>query len=179
MEISFPYTVLPIKSVGVQGDGRTYRHAVSLFGSLDEVEKEGIWRAATDIPNRNREINRVLFCLSHTEPQQCGVTPSFITRERADLLREADRIVHDAMVQRGWYEKIWQFPVVLLPMGVQSGGQSIVLRPVHSTEAMTADATKLDQEFLSVVTKQLLKLPGIDSVFYDLTSKPPGTIEWE
>ena len=46
----FASVVLPIKSVGVQGDGRTYRHAVSLFGSLDEIEREGIWRAATEIP---------------------------------------------------------------------------------------------------------------------------------
>ncbi|MEK7590994.1 MAG: glutamine-hydrolyzing GMP synthase [Patescibacteria group bacterium] len=185
----FASVVLPIKSVGVQGDGRTYRHAVSLFGSLDEIEREGIWRAATEIPNRNPEINRVLFCLSHTEPQQFEVTPSFITRARADLLREADKIVHNAMVERGWYEKIWQFPVVLLPMGIGSGKpasaaapvgrQSIVLRPINSTEAMTADATKLDRDFLCFVTKQLLRLPGIDSIFYDLTSKPPGTIEWE
>ena len=172
--IKVPHAILPIKSVGVQGDGRTYRHAVVLFGELSEES----WRLATEIPNKHREINRVLFCLSSKDPVQFSVTPLAITRERADLLREADAFVHDAMVERGYYEKIWQFPVVLLPVGT-SGGQSIVLRPINSTEAMTADATKLDQKFLVSVTRKLKGLSGIDAILYDLTSKPPGTIEWE
>ena len=172
--IKVPHAILPIKSVGVQGDGRTYRHAVVLFGELSEES----WRLATEIPNKHREINRVLFCLSSKDPVQFSVTPLAITRERADLLREADAFVHDAMVERGYYEKIWQFPVVLLPVGT-AGGQSIVLRPINSIEAMTADATKLDQKFLVSVTRKLKGLSGIDAILYDLTSKPPGTIEWE
>jgi len=124
-------------------------------------------------------VNRVLYCTSHAEPVEFVLTPSFVTRERADLLREADAIVDEEMRKARWYEKIWQFPVILLPIGLKSKGQSIVLRPVDSTEAMTANATRLPQEFLDTVTKRLLALPGIDMVFYDLTSKPPATIEWE
>ncbi|OGJ56394.1 hypothetical protein A3D88_03330 [Candidatus Peribacteria bacterium RIFCSPHIGHO2_02_FULL_52_16] len=176
---SFSNVILPIKSVGVQGDGRSYKHALVLFGNIEELDKKAAWELATDIPNKNKEINRVLFCTSHTTPVPFSVTPFTITRARADLLREADSIVHDAMVERGLYEKIWQFPVVLLPIGVEPGHEAIVLRPVDSTEAMTANATRLDQRFLETVTQQLMKLPGIDLVFYDLTSKPPGTIEWE
>jgi len=77
------------------------------------------------------------------------------------------------------YEVIWQFPVVLLPFGEQAGGHSVVLRPVESQEAMTARAASLPEDVLKRMTERILKLPDIDFVFYDLTSKPPATIEWE
>ena len=77
------------------------------------------------------------------------------------------------------YEKIWQFPVVLIPIGTEEGGHSVVLHPVESQEAMTANAFHLSEKFLVRVTKQLLELDGIDMVFYDCTNKPPATIEWE
>jgi len=99
--------------------------------------------------------------------------------ERADLLREADAIVDEEMHRASLYEKIWQFPVVLLPFGVSEGENSIVLRPIHSTDAMTADAVHLPEEVLKRMTDRITKLDGIDIVFLDLTSKPPGTIEWE
>ncbi len=178
-EVSSPYMILPIRSVGVQGDSRTYRHALALFVDVSEVDHPGIWDAATQIPNHNRNINRVLLCLSHAAPLPLVVTNASTTPERAELLRTADNIVHDAMVAANLYEKIWQFPVVLLPLGASKGTESIVLRPVDSLEAMTANATRLPTRFLRDVTKQLLALPGITCVFYDLTSKPPGTIEWE
>ncbi len=99
--------------------------------------------------------------------------------EIADLLREADAIVMEEMHRSDLYERIWQFPVVLLPFGEKSGGQSIVLRPVESQEAMTARAASLPAEVLQRMTHRILELPGIDFVFFDLTSKPPATIEWE
>jgi GMP synthase (glutamine-hydrolysing) len=166
--------VLPILSVGVQGDARTYRHAVAIF-----TKAEPPWEAATSVPNRVREINRVLLCTSHHEPPDLIFTPGGITRERADLLREADAIVDEEMRKAKLYESIWQFPVVLLPIGLEPKGLSIALRPVDSTEAMTANATRLPKEFLATVTGKILALPGIDLVFYDLTNKPPATIEWE
>lgn len=180
----FPYAVLPLKSVGVQGDGRTYRHALVLFPDTPILRSpdtlwDDLWKLATEIPNNHRDFNRVLLCTSHADPVEIVLTPSSITLERANLLREADAIVDQEVRKAGLYDQIWQFPVVLLPVGIKSGGQSIVLRPVDSTEAMTANATRLPREFLATVTKRLLKLPGIDLVFYDLTSKPPATIEWE
>ena len=168
--------VLPIRSVGVQGDGRTYRHAIVIFS--DRLTDEH-WKLATEIPNRHKEFNRVLFCLSHGEPIEFSCTTMGIARERADLLREADAIVDEEMRRAGLYEKIWQFPVVILPIGLKAGGQSIVLRPVDSTEAMTANATRLSGDVLERMTKRIQALQGIDFVFYDLTNKPPATIEWE
>ncbi len=171
-------SILPLRSVGVQGDGRTYRHALALFDKTKYPSEEH-WKMATDVPNKNKDINRVLMCTSHSDSAEFKFTPSYITRERADLLREADKIVYEEMLEAGLYEKIWQFPVVLLPFGSAEGQQSIVLRPIESTDAMTANSAHLPEEVIRKMTGRILELNGIDMVFYDLTSKPPGTIEWE
>jgi len=173
------WAVLPVKSVGVQGDGRTYRHALALFGKDSCDLTEQLWRLSSEIPNRRREFNRVLLCTSSAEAKPFVFSPGAITKERADLLREADAIVMEEMRRSDLYERIWQFPVVLLPFGATPGAQSIVLRPVESQEAMTARAAVLPADVLHQMTERIMALPGIDFVFYDLTSKPPATIEWE
>lgn len=173
------HTVLPVRSVGVQGDSRTYRQAVALFSDHPSCVRDEYWRLSTDIPNHDVRFNRVLLCTSHSDPQAIRLTPTFVTRETADLLCEADALVGDAVHRHGLSTSIWQFPVVLLPFGVHPGSRSIVLRPVASREAMTAEAFHLSPTFLGEVTRSLLEVSGIDMVFYDLTSKPPATIEWE
>ncbi|MDD5026682.1 MAG: glutamine-hydrolyzing GMP synthase [Candidatus Peribacteraceae bacterium] len=173
------YAVLPVRSVGVQGDGRTYRHALALFSDHPCMPTGEIWKLATEIPNKMSAFNRVLLCTSQSEVADFVFTPGFVTRARADVLRAADRIVSEEMHVAGLYEKIWQFPVVLLPFGLKKGGQSVVLRPIESTDAMTADAVRLPEKVLKSMTERILKIQGIDLVFYDLTSKPPATIEWE
>lgn len=174
------HAVLPVRSVGVQGDGRTYRHAVSLFSEPPCEPSVEHWRLATDIPNAHRTFSRVLQCLSHEAPPAAFTfTPGGITRASADLLREADHAVDEEMRSGGWYERIWQFPVVLLPFGTRPGGHSIVLRPIASTEAMTANAVQLPGAVLEKMTHRLLGIAGIDCVFLDMTDKPPATIEWE
>ena len=185
LKMNFSFTVLPVQSVGVQGDGRTYRHAIAVFSDQPTKITEELVELATRVPNSNKEINRVLLCTSQSERMEFSVTPGAITRERADLLREADDIVLQEMRAAGLYEKIWQFPVVLLPVGQPhayrraASGQSIVLRPIASTDAMTANAFVLPPKVIKNITDRILRLPGIDAVFYDLTNKPPATIEWE
>lgn len=174
-----PSKVLPIKSVGVQGDGRTYRHALAVFSDQSFVVTDDIVQLATDVPNREADINRVLLCTSHAEPMDFVFSSGYITKERADLLREADAIVDAEVRSADLYEAIWQFPVVLLPFGTTDGGQSVVLRPIASTDAMTANAVVLQEEVLESITTNLMAISGIDAVFLDLTNKPPGTIEWE
>ncbi|MFA6039832.1 MAG: glutamine-hydrolyzing GMP synthase [Candidatus Peribacteraceae bacterium] len=176
-----PHLVLPVKSVGVQGDGRTYRHAVALFSGSDDTSMvpPAFRTMATTIPNTVPAFNRVVFCTSHSKPPALVFTPGAITRERADLLREADAVVNEELKRADLYETVWQFPVVLLPFGTAKGGQSIVLRPVESQEAMTANAAALPPKIIQRITERILDIPGIDMVFLDLTSKPPGTIEWE
>jgi len=75
-------------------------------------------------------------------------------------------------------QHIWQFPVVLLPFG-HTTGESIVLRPVESTEAMTVTAAALPRVVQAEIVTELTALNAFDYVFLDLTNKPPGTIEWE
>ncbi len=171
--------MLPVQSVGVQGDGRTYRHALALFAKDHSCPTDTHYTLASSIPNESKTINRVLFCLSHAKPFEISFTPTYITSEVSDLLREADAIVMDAIREANLYEKIWQFPVVLLPLGSTKEGRSIILRPIESTDAMTASAYRLPKDVLQNITSAILNLKGIDAVFLDLTNKPPGTSEWE
>ena len=171
--------MLPVQSVGVQGDGRTYRHALALFAKDHSCPADTHYTLASSIPNESKTINRVLFCLSHAKPFEISFTPTYITSDVSDLLREADAIVMDAIREANLYEKIWQFPVVLLPLGSTKEGRSIILRPIESTDAMTASAYRLPKDVLQNITSAILNLKGIDAVFLDLTNKPPGTIEWE
>lgn len=178
-DIPLPHKALPIRSVGVQGDGRTYRHAVALFSGQPCVITAEHRRLATSIPNANPAFNRVLLCTSHRSPVDFSFTPGSLTRERAALLQEADMIVDEEMHRADLYERIWQFPVVLLPFGEKPGAQSVVLRPINSQEAMTAEAVLLPEDVLERMTRRILALPEVDCVFVDLTNKPPATIEWE
>ena len=111
--------------------------------------------------------------------------PVHLSPDRIELLRKADRIVHDFQLEKKIYDEIWQFPLVLVPAGLassasgNSSGESIILRPIVSTDAMTASVYRMAPEHLRELSDRILELPGCDFVFYDLTSKPPGTIEWE
>lgn len=174
------HAVLPVRSVGVQGDGRTYRHALALFQDDPFCISPDTSALSESIPNTSPDFNRVLLCLSHQTPQQFVRTTGFLTPARAALLRTADAIASEELRKDdAWHRRVWQFPVVLLPFGLQAGGQSIVLRPIESTDAMTANAAHLPQGMLKDITERILALDGIDLVFYDLTNKPPATIEWE
>lgn len=111
-----------------------------------------------------------------------------VTKERLELLRKADQIVRSELTEAGEDSKIWQCPVVLLAdvrsVGVQGDGRSyghpIVLRPVSSEDAMTADWSRLDHELLARISNRITnEVEGVNRVVLDITSKPPGTIEWE
>jgi GMP synthase (glutamine-hydrolysing) len=75
--------------------------------------------------------------------------------------------------------QVWQFPVVLIPLGNHERPDSIVLRPIDSVDGMTAQSVTMQSDWLQDLTGRILKVPGVAAVFYDLTHKPPGTIEWE
>jgi GMP synthase (glutamine-hydrolysing) len=74
---------------------------------------------------------------------------------------------------------VWQFPVILIPVGTAEAPDSVVLRPVDSVDGMTARSVAMPPELLRQIRTALLEVPEIAGVFYDLTHKPPGTIEWE
>ncbi|MEN0070282.1 MAG: glutamine-hydrolyzing GMP synthase [Propionicimonas sp.] len=111
-----------------------------------------------------------------------------VDAERLRILRAADAIVREETTSAGLDGEIWQFPVVLLAdvrsVGVQGDGRSyghpIVLRPVSSEDAMTADWTRLPYELLERISTRITnEVPEVNRVVLDVTSKPPGTIEWE
>jgi GMP synthase (glutamine-hydrolysing) len=110
-----------------------------------------------------------------------------ISREKLAILREADEIFIEGLKKHGLYDKVWQAGVILLP--VQSVGvmgdertyeNTVVLRSVNSTDGMTAEWSPLPHEFLGMISNEIInKVKGINRVVYDISSKPPSTIEWE
>ena len=110
-----------------------------------------------------------------------------VTAERLRVLRQSDVIVLEEMKKSGWYRKVWQSFAVLLPIqtvGVMGDGRTyenvIALRAVDSRDAMTADWSRLPYEILAVISSRIInEVRGVNRVVYDISSKPPATIEWE
>jgi GMP synthase (glutamine-hydrolysing) len=169
--------LLPIRSVGVQGDARSYRSVLLL---PDKPTLNDIQRTAPALTNRRADINRVVaLCGTKAPLESLRIFEASVTKQRLNTLRDADSIVRTVSLESGFEDKVWQFPVILVPVGSAEARESIVLRPINSVDGMTADVVLMPPELLDCLTTQLLKLPEIAAVFYDLTHKPPGTIEWE
>lgn len=177
-EFGYKARILPLKSVGVQGDERTYRHPVLLYGK--PIDWDELHRLSTRLTNHFGDVNRVLYCLKPFEVSQISVVNRCLSRDRVLTIQKADKIVMDYLLEAGIVREIWQFPTVLIPLCVDSQGEeSIVLRPVESQEAMTANFYPMEVAKLDELVKRLSGVPGISGIFYDVTNKPPGTIEWE
>ena len=110
-----------------------------------------------------------------------------LSRDRLDLLRHADAIVDEEIRKADWYERVWQSFPVLLPvqtvgvMGDERTYESVIaLRAVESKDGMTADWARLPYELLAAISSRIInEVPGCNRVVYDISSKPPATIEWE
>lgn len=167
--------ILPIRSVGVQGDARTYAHPGLVRGLRD-------WNAADELAtvvlNRVRAVNRIVL-ETHAVDGAYEAVAQACDKTHLDLLREADALCTAALQKANLYGEVWQMPVVLLPL--RKGGKPVfVLRPVSSSEAMTARFAGLPFGMLDALWQDLSALPGgAGALLYDVTHKPPGTIEWE
>jgi len=170
--------LLPIRSVGVQGDSRSYAKLTVLHGG--PVDFRNLLPLATAITNKQQQTNRVAIALApkRWRPAEWRVRRALLTRKRISLLQEADRIVTNFLRDQGLYRRIWQCPVVLVPL-TRSGGETIALRPVTSVDGMTAEAAQISAGKVAELTRALMALSGVDAVLYDLSHKPPSTIEWE
>lgn len=167
--------VVPIRSVGVQGDSRSYAPVLALDRYSPDLRN-----TATELVNRTAEINRVIARVDSRAPlADMRVRASGLTPERVDLLRQADAAVRAISHESGFDKKVWQFPVVLIPLGTEESPDSVVLRPIDSRDGMTAESVGMDDGILRRITSELLAMKAICGVFYDLTHKPPATIEWE
>ena len=169
--------ILPVKSVGVQGDERSYRHPAVVWSP------DGRWPAwpelnalANRLVNELADINRVVIALDDLSRTEFALRETFVDRAGLDRLREVD-----ARLQRRLADipEIWQAPVIALPLFDAAGNQAFVLRPVCSRDAMTADVYPIDFGLLADLARETRAVPGAGALFYDVTTKPPGTIEWE
>lgn len=168
--------VLPVRGVGVQGDERTYAHTALLTGTYDEGR---IAELSPAITNSLRDVNRVVYWAgSKGSIDEFKVEPTTTSREGLDVLREADACVRDILAEYDTQKRIWQCPVVMLPLK-RRGEATIAIRPVESHDGMTAQYSKLPWPVIERITDAVLKVPGVGALLYDVTNKPPATIEWE
>lgn len=167
--------ILPIKSVGVQGDGRTYAQPFLL------TTKNLTWKQcekfSTELVNRFKVINRVIWQVGAVSDEMPKLIEQYATKHNFDVLRKFDNICTEFLQENNLYESIWQMPVVSVPLTV-ADKPCIVMRPVNSSEAMTANFAEIDQKLLEGLWGRFVA-EGAGSLWYDVTHKPPGTIEWE
>lgn len=168
--------VLPLRSVGVQGDSRTYAHPVVVSG---ETEWEVLEELSTVLTNEVGQVNRVVYLLGPEERPLQGLKQGYLTRERLDVLRVADALVMEALERHGLMRVVTQMPTVLVPLSSDGVQESVVLRPISTDDFMTASFSRLSRDFIEDVVGKVLGVEGIEAVFYDVTHKPPGTVEWE
>lgn len=140
----------------------------------------GLQDVATEMINRISGVNRIVALVdSRVAPADLRVHRGALTHERLARLRRADATVRELSHREGFDAQVWQFPVVLIPVGTTDRPDSVVLRPVHSVDGMTAQSVPMERALLNSMTRRLLAQEGICAAFYDLTHKPPATIEWE
>jgi GMP synthase (glutamine-hydrolysing) len=171
----------PIKTVGVQGDQRTYRNLALLKGGM---EWGSIKSACEEIVRKLKPVNRVAYIVkSKLEPDQKrfeSPQPLWIEKKNLDLLRDADHIVSRSIRKFALEKKISQMPVILFP-GPENPW--IAIRPIKTEDFMTAKPLEIGEEFpvqcLKEIAEQVMNLKRIDGIVYDVTDKPPATIEWE
>lgn len=169
--------LLPIRSVGVKADLRAYEHPVMLSG---DVPWGDVIDAVSSITGEVPGINRCIWNLVAIHPAEVRPVAGTVTHERLDLLREADHVVMEALRRHGLYDDIWQCPTVLVPLAFDGAdGELVVVRPIRSQRAMTAAPVELPSALVQELRDSILNLPGVGGLALDVTSKPPGTIEWE
>ena len=165
--------ILPIKSVGVQGDFRTYHHpAVVWFKEGIESNWDVLKAAASKAINKIQSVNRIVFS---NHPVDLELNKLFLEKEVMDKLREVDAILRE---ETDHISEIWQMPIVALPL-FQNSKQAFVIRPVCSTDAMTASVFEMEFMEFKRLSKLIQKIDRVGNLLYDITTKPPGTIEWE
>ncbi len=170
--------LVPVHSVGVQGDSRSYAPVLAIETFPSAAAK--LQEEATELVNRSAGVNRVIATVASRRPvSEQRVFSASITHGRLELLRRADGIVRKLSHESGFDATVWQFPVILIPLGSGESRDSVVLRPIYSVDGMTADSVTMPDDLLRTMAARLLEIPEIAGVYYDLTHKPPGTIEWE
>lgn len=185
-------TLLPIKSVGVQGDGRTYSYVAGLSSNEESPDWESIMQLSKLIPKICHSVNRVVYIFGEPVSETIqDVTSTFLTPTVLATLRQADYYAREELMNSGYYNKISQMPVILTPihfdrdpvMHQPSCQRSVVIRTFITNDFMTGIPAQpgkhIPEEVVMRIVSGVYSVPGISRVMYDLTAKPPGTTEWE
>lgn len=168
--------ILPVKSVGVQGDSRSYAHPAVVYGKKDWQLLEDV---STYLTNKHNQINRVVVMLAPSQLPLLKLKKSHLSKDRLDMLREVDAVVMRFLHDKNLTRIIWQMPTVMLPLSSDGKKECVVLRPVITRDFMTARFAEIVWNDLDMLTNEIMKFDFVDALFYDITHKPPGTIEWE
>jgi GMP synthase (glutamine-hydrolysing) len=189
-------TIYPdvIESVSVNGPSATIKSHHNVGGLPEKMHLKVIEPLRLLFKDEVRRVGKALglpeFILKRHPFPGPGLAIRLLgkmTREKLEILKEADDIFIEGLKKHGLYDTVWQAAVILLP--VQSVGvmgdertyeNAVVLRAVSSTDGMTADWSHLPYEFLGSISNEIInRVKGINRVVYDISSKPPSTIEWE
>ncbi|MCK5476747.1 MAG: glutamine-hydrolyzing GMP synthase [Candidatus Aenigmarchaeota archaeon] len=176
-------TLLPFKTVGVQGDSRTYNYAVGLSG---KAPWSVLMNIAKEIPQYFHNINRVVYIFGQEYTKTISkITPTKLTHDAIVQLQRADDIVNKNLMKYNAMRKIAQAPVILFPVSFdkENKRRSIAIRLFITNDFMTGvpavPGEDIPQECMDEITEEILRDSSISRVVYDLTPKPPGTVEWE
>jgi GMP synthase (glutamine-hydrolysing) len=189
-------TIYPdvIESVSVKGPSATIKSHHNVGGLPDYMKLKVIEPLRTLFKDEVRRVGHSMgisddFIDRHPFPGP-GLAIRIlgeITPEKVDILQQADKIFIDRLRSDGLYNEVWQAGAIFLPvqsvgvMGDERTYENVIcLRAVTSTDGMTADWSRLPYEFLASVSNEIInKVRGINRVVFDISSKPPATIEWE
>lgn len=182
-------TVLPVRSVGVQGDFRTYRFPALLTFKNEgngfyhfPGKREKIEECSSTITNAAKFLNRTcikLYQKPSVKDEDLKLQEGFCDKRRLDQLREVDNIVLTELHKSGWYNKIFQHLTIDLPYASAENKATFVLRPVISEDVMTARFAMLPEELLNTIVHKIAELDFVDALYFDATNKPPATFGWE
>ena len=182
-------SVLPVRSVGVQGDFRTYRFpAVLDFGDEGNgfrhipLKREKVEVTSSSITNSAQFLNRTVVKLYQKpglKDEDLKLQEGYCDRRRLDQLREVDNIVLTELHKTGLYDTIFQHLTIDLPLASSPEKASFVLRPVWSEDVMTARFAWFEQDVFKSIVSQIAALDFVDALYFDATNKPPATFGWE
>ncbi|XP_065835881.1 GMP synthase [glutamine-hydrolyzing]-like [Oscarella lobularis] len=184
--------LLPIRSVGVQGDGRTYSYVAALSVAVASPDWSALIRLAKIIPRVVHRVNRVVYVFGAVvEHPVRDVTPTLLSPDVLSILRQCDCVAHETLRDAGCEERVSQMPVVCVPVHFDrplggrepSSRRSIVIRTFVTNDFMTGvpavPGRDLPETVVMEMAEKIGRVAGISRVMYDLTAKPPGTTEWE
>ncbi|XP_025419217.1 GMP synthase [glutamine-hydrolyzing] isoform X2 [Sipha flava] len=186
-------TLLPIKSVGVQGDKRSYSYVVGISCTEPEPIWEDLFYMARIIPRVCHNVNRVCYIAGPPVVYQVlDITQTYLNVQVIDLLKQADYVINKVLTECPVsMRKVSQMPVILIPVHFDrdvayrypSCQRSVVIRPFITEDFMTGIPALPGKHIPAALVQKMMaaaqEIPGISRVLYDLTPKPPGTTEWE